>query len=387
MALEEEFDVTVAGGGARGHRDRRPGLRPGHRQALSPDHGRPTGRRVAVTGLGVVAPCGIGRDAFWEGLLGPGPARGRAPRSHGLRPEPVVRQPEGGPPRRPLRAVRHRRRRRGVRRRPADDRRRPGPHRRRSSAPASAACTRSRSQIVVRAREGRAPGVAVPRADDDGQRRRRRRSRCATACRARARRSCTACAAGTHAIGNAARLDRLRVAATRSSPAAPRRPARPPSVAGFTNMTALSTQRRLAARSTSTATASSWPRAPAVLSSRSGSTPCARGATILAEVLGGGQQRRRPPHHRPVARRRRRGGVHGAGARRRRARRPATSPTSTPTAPRRRSTTPPRPRPSRKVFGDARPARHVDQGRHRPRPRRRRRPRGGRRAPVDASTG
>jgi 3-oxoacyl-[acyl-carrier-protein] synthase II len=30
------------------------------------------GRRVAVTGLGVVAPTGIGRTAFWNGLLGPG---------------------------------------------------------------------------------------------------------------------------------------------------------------------------------------------------------------------------------------------------------------------------------------------------------------------------
>jgi len=30
------------------------------------------GRRVAVTGYGVVAPCGIGKDAFWSGLLGPG---------------------------------------------------------------------------------------------------------------------------------------------------------------------------------------------------------------------------------------------------------------------------------------------------------------------------
>ena len=30
------------------------------------------GRRVAITGLGVVAPCGIGKDAFWKGLLGPG---------------------------------------------------------------------------------------------------------------------------------------------------------------------------------------------------------------------------------------------------------------------------------------------------------------------------
>jgi 3-oxoacyl-[acyl-carrier-protein] synthase II len=31
------------------------------------------GHRVAVTGVGVVGPCGIGRDAFWAGLLGPAP--------------------------------------------------------------------------------------------------------------------------------------------------------------------------------------------------------------------------------------------------------------------------------------------------------------------------
>jgi 3-oxoacyl-[acyl-carrier-protein] synthase II len=30
-----------------------------------------TGRRVAIVGLGVVAPCGVGKDAFWQGLLGP----------------------------------------------------------------------------------------------------------------------------------------------------------------------------------------------------------------------------------------------------------------------------------------------------------------------------
>ena len=36
-----------------------------------------TGRRVAVTGYGVVAPCGIGRDAFWKGLLGPAASGGR----------------------------------------------------------------------------------------------------------------------------------------------------------------------------------------------------------------------------------------------------------------------------------------------------------------------
>lgn len=35
------------------------------------------GRRVAVTGLGVVAPCGIGKQAFWDGLLGPGHTGGK----------------------------------------------------------------------------------------------------------------------------------------------------------------------------------------------------------------------------------------------------------------------------------------------------------------------
>lgn len=40
----------------------------------SPDgSGAVRGRRVAVTGLGVVACCGVGKDAFWQGLLGPAP--------------------------------------------------------------------------------------------------------------------------------------------------------------------------------------------------------------------------------------------------------------------------------------------------------------------------
>lgn len=33
---------------------------------------RGSARRVAITGLGVVAPCGLGKEAFWKGLLGPG---------------------------------------------------------------------------------------------------------------------------------------------------------------------------------------------------------------------------------------------------------------------------------------------------------------------------
>ena len=36
-----------------------------------------TRRRVAVTGLGVVSSCGIGVEAFWEGLCGPAPTGDR----------------------------------------------------------------------------------------------------------------------------------------------------------------------------------------------------------------------------------------------------------------------------------------------------------------------
>src|SRR5947208_793595 len=32
-----------------------------------------TARRVAITGLGVVSCCGVGKDAFWDGLCGPAP--------------------------------------------------------------------------------------------------------------------------------------------------------------------------------------------------------------------------------------------------------------------------------------------------------------------------
>lgn len=40
----------------------------------SPDGGGSVpGRRVVITGIGVIAPCGIGAEAFWAGLLGPAP--------------------------------------------------------------------------------------------------------------------------------------------------------------------------------------------------------------------------------------------------------------------------------------------------------------------------
>ncbi|MBV9659769.1 MAG: beta-ketoacyl-ACP synthase II [Acidimicrobiales bacterium] len=56
---------------------------------VHPHAGRPgiPGRRIAVTGIGVVAPCGIGRDAFWTGLLGKPPEGPR--RVSGLDPTPI----------------------------------------------------------------------------------------------------------------------------------------------------------------------------------------------------------------------------------------------------------------------------------------------------------
>ena len=51
-------------------------------------------RRVAVTGLGVVAPCGIGADAFWQGLLGPGVTTGRSTSIEDWDPSPWYSTPK-----------------------------------------------------------------------------------------------------------------------------------------------------------------------------------------------------------------------------------------------------------------------------------------------------
>src|SRR5690606_34952561 len=76
------------GRGARGRHHRPEGSRPGERQARI----LMSGRRVAVTGVGVISSCGTGVEAFWEGLNSAPPEGER--RVHGFDPESVFDNPK-----------------------------------------------------------------------------------------------------------------------------------------------------------------------------------------------------------------------------------------------------------------------------------------------------
>ncbi len=52
------------------------------------------GRRVAITGYGVVAPCGLGKEAFWNGLNGPGLTSGRTVEIADWDPSPYFDSPK-----------------------------------------------------------------------------------------------------------------------------------------------------------------------------------------------------------------------------------------------------------------------------------------------------
>ncbi len=56
--------------------------------------GSPGARRVAITGLGVVAPAGLGKQDFWSGLLGPGASSGRSVEIEGWDPSPYFENPK-----------------------------------------------------------------------------------------------------------------------------------------------------------------------------------------------------------------------------------------------------------------------------------------------------
>jgi 3-oxoacyl-[acyl-carrier-protein] synthase II len=52
------------------------------------------GHRVAITGLGVVAPCGIGKEAYWNGLMGPGITNSRSLEITDWDPQPYFDSPK-----------------------------------------------------------------------------------------------------------------------------------------------------------------------------------------------------------------------------------------------------------------------------------------------------
>ena len=51
-------------------------------------------RRVAITGLGVIAPAGLGKREFWNGLLGPGAAYGQSLEIEDWDPTPYFDSPK-----------------------------------------------------------------------------------------------------------------------------------------------------------------------------------------------------------------------------------------------------------------------------------------------------
>jgi 3-oxoacyl-[acyl-carrier-protein] synthase II len=241
------------------------------------------GRRVAVTGLGVVAPCGIGADAFWAGLVGPGLRDAKTTTIDDWDPSPWFDSPK--------------------------DARRADRVEQFSIAAAAEAFEQSgrpdvdparfgtifatgvggihtlEEQITTRLEKGvrrvspflvpmmmaNAPGAAISmRYGLNGPN----------------ETVVTACAAGTHAIGNAARLiawDRCDAVVTGGSEAA----ATPTAIAGFSNMTALSTSG--VSRPFDVARDGFvMGEGAAVLVLEEWETAVRRGATILGEVVGAG---------------------------------------------------------------------------------------------------
>ena len=239
------------------------------------------GHRVAITGLGVVAPCGIGKDAYWNGLMGPGIANTRSLEIADWDPQPYFNSPK--------------------------DARRADRVEQLALAAASEAFSQAGNVNVDPARFGTifATGIGglhtleeqVTIRLEKGERRvspflvpmmMANASGAAISMKYGLQGPnetiCTACAAGTHAIGYAARLiawGRCDAVATGGSECA----ATLTSLAGFGNMTALSS------------TGSSKPfdatrdgfvmgEGAAVFILERYDLAVARGATILGEILG-----------------------------------------------------------------------------------------------------
>jgi len=239
-----------------------------------------TRRRVAVTGLGVIAPCGIGVEAFWDGLNGPAPEGER--RVHDFDPSPWFDNPK--------------------------DVRRTDRCTQFAIAAADMALEQAGELVADPSRSGVWIGTGIGGIQtledqiqirlDRGERRvspflvPMMMANAPTAAvsmrhglQGPAENTCTACAAGTHAVANAARLvasGRCDVMVAGGSEAA----FVPTALAGFRNMTAFS--------SAGVSRPFDAERDGFVMGEGAGilvledwDTATTRGATIIAEVLGG----------------------------------------------------------------------------------------------------
>ncbi len=238
------------------------------------------GRRVAVTGLGVVAPCGIGVDAFWEGLCGPAPEGDR--RVHDFDPSPWFDNPKEA--RRADRCTQF------------------------AIAAADMALEQAGTLTADPGRRGVWIGTGIGGIQtledqittrlDKGDRRvspflvpmmMANAPSAAVSMRhgfqGPAENSCTACAAGTHAVANAARLvasGRCDVMVAGGSEAA----FVPTALAGFRNMTAFSSV-GLSKPFDAERDGFVMGEGAGILILEEWETALERGATIIAEVLGG----------------------------------------------------------------------------------------------------
>jgi 3-oxoacyl-[acyl-carrier-protein] synthase II len=236
-------------------------------------------RRVAVTGVGVVAPCGLGTDAFWDGLLSPQPKGER--RVHDFDPDPYFDNPKQA--RRTDRFTQFALAATTEALAGAGD---AGRDRARCGVwigTGVGGLTTVEDQIVVRHERGdrRVSPFLVPMMMANA-------AAAAVSMRYGWQGPCettsTACAAGTHSIANGARLigdGRCDLVVAGSSEAA----MTPTALAGFTNMTALS----------SSGVSRPFDRdrdgfvmaeGGAVLVLEAWEAARDRGATILAEILG-----------------------------------------------------------------------------------------------------
>jgi len=239
------------------------------------------GHRVAITGYGVLAPCGVGKDAFWNGLLGPGISGAKSIELADWDPAPYFDNPKEA--RRADRVEQF------------------------ALAAAHEALTQSgelpydaarigtifgtgigglrtlEEQVIVRVEKGerRVSPFLVP-------------MMMANACgaavsmryglRGPAETICTACAAATHAIGYAARLvawGRCDAVVTGGSESAGTITA----IAGFANMTALSTK-GVSKPFDATRDGFVFGEGAAVFVLERWDLAVSRGATIIGEILG-----------------------------------------------------------------------------------------------------